>query len=564
MKKALLFVICLSLLLSLGSVVTYANESENAKPWKVGETYFDTLKAAVATLSGSEATVYLCGDLTETLTIDNTYVLSDGASTLADGMKLTIEGLEKTGGGKYSMKTTTGAALIISYANLTIKNIDLEATGKLSDETAGYGTVVLGEGAYVTFDGCSIVCGDGTYTAFRTRNNTGVYAKADDVNLTLKNTTVTSIVGNGITNEGFIAITIEEGTQISSTLGNGVYSNLGGASITMNGGSVSGIGVTGTWKYGIYGGDSTRIVINGGSVTGSECAVHGKEMNVTINNGTFTAQNKSNYGCLNSNDADTVYTIVNGTFSGAKAACMIAGEVELAYPEGTTTLTVVASACEHKDTVAATCTSKATCKACGAEVGDLNPDNHAAELTWTVTADKHCQVYGCCGKVVVAEADHTWESDYTIDTEPTCTTEGTRSIHCSVCGAKKAGSEQTVNALGHTEGDWIVVKKATCTKEGLQKKTCTVCQTKLNEETVAKTAHTESEWIVDVEAQVGATGHRHTVCTQCDEILKNEEIPALEEEGGCKGSISAQTGLLLGALLILAAVTFSKKRTVKE
>ena len=50
-------------------------------------------------------------------------------------------------------------------------------------------------------------------------------------------------------------------------------------------------------------------------------------------------------------------------------------------------------------------------------------------------------------------AGHSWESDYTVDTAATCTTEGFRSIHCSVCSAKK--DIRAIPATGHTAGETV-------------------------------------------------------------------------------------------------------------
>ena len=36
----------------------------------------------------------------------------------------------------------------------------------------------------------------------------------------------------------------------------------------------------------------------------------------------------------------------------------------------------------------------------------------------------------------VTLADHDWEDDYTIDEEPTCSTEGSKSVHCKTCEAR--------------------------------------------------------------------------------------------------------------------------------
>ena len=37
------------------------------------------------------------------------------------------------------------------------------------------------------------------------------------------------------------------------------------------------------------------------------------------------------------------------------------------------------------------------------------------------------------GSTVVIPSGHIWNDDYTIDTEATCTTDGSKSIHCKNC-----------------------------------------------------------------------------------------------------------------------------------
>ena len=46
---------------------------------------------------------------------------------------------------------------------------------------------------------------------------------------------------------------------------------------------------------------------------------------------------------------------------------------------------------------------------------------------------------------------HSWESDYTIDKEATCTEDGSQSIHCSRCDAVK---DSQVIPKGHKYGGW--------------------------------------------------------------------------------------------------------------
>ena len=48
--------------------------------------------------------------------------------------------------------------------------------------------------------------------------------------------------------------------------------------------------------------------------------------------------------------------------------------------------------------------------------------------------------------------EHLWEDDYTIDKEPDCENDGSKSIHCSVCDTVK--DEEVIPAIGHDWGKW--------------------------------------------------------------------------------------------------------------
>lgn len=71
-------------------------------------------------------------------------------------------------------------------------------------------------------------------------------------------------------------------------------------------------------------------------------------------------------------------------------------------------------------------------------------------------------------ELVIEPVDHTYEEDYTIDKEPTCTENGFKSIYCAVCGTVKDNSTVTINNLGHEYGDLVAAKEATCTESGMK------------------------------------------------------------------------------------------------
>ena len=70
---------------------------------------------------------------------------------------------------------------------------------------------------------------------------------------------------------------------------------------------------------------------------------------------------------------------------------------------------------------------------------------------------------------------HVWESDYTIDREPSCTEMGVKSIHCvdyAECGGVTSRVE--IPKLAHTAGE-LTTKEPTCVEEGKTTSVCTIC-----------------------------------------------------------------------------------------
>lgn len=73
----------------------------------------------------------------------------------------------------------------------------------------------------------------------------------------------------------------------------------------------------------------------------------------------------------------------------------------------------------------------------------------------------------------ISVIDHTWNDTPTVDVEPTCSKEGTQSIHCSGCDARKDSAP--VDTLEHSYGQWIVNTKPTYTKKGVERRDCNNC-----------------------------------------------------------------------------------------
>ena len=131
-------------------------------------------------------------------------------------------------------------------------------------------------------------------------------------------------------------------------------------------------------------------------------------------------------------------------------------------------LILVANSCTHENWLDADCTAPHRCASCGKPDGEaLDPQNHAKEAVWIITEETHSKVYPCCDTKVTDSAAHTWGEAPSVDVEPTCTEKGSQSVHCTVCDAKKSGTESELEALGHRYSeDYTIDVEPTCTKKG--------------------------------------------------------------------------------------------------
>lgn len=122
---------------------------------------------------------------------------------------------------------------------------------------------------------------------------------------------------------------------------------------------------------------------------------------------------------------------------------------------------------------------------------------HEWNTEYTIDTDSSCTEEGrrtiyCsrCGDAKpgttgpVPLKDHQWNEELTVEQPATCTEEGRGSIHCSVCGAVRDGSETTIPA-GHSFGEWTDVKAPTELAGGLRQRSCAVCGFTESEETAA-------------------------------------------------------------------------------
>ena len=122
-----------------------------------------------------------------------------------------------------------------------------------------------------------------------------------------------------------------------------------------------------------------------------------------------------------------------------------------------------------------------------------------------------------------ADGEHELEDDYTIDVQPTCTTEGRKSRHCKLCG--KSEDVQSIPA-GHTYGEWTVSVAPGCTQAGERKKTCSACQDVVTEEIPAIGHAWDDAPTVDKAPTCTEEGKQSVHCANCNEVKDEETIAA--------------------------------------
>lgn len=95
-----------------------------------------------------------------------------------------------------------------------------------------------------------------------------------------------------------------------------------------------------------------------------------------------------------------------------------------------------------------------------------------------------CDICGYIEIKDIAANGHVWNTDYTVDKQPTYTETGSKSIHCRNC--REVKDSKVIETSGHTLGDWIIDKPATVETAGSRHKECETCGAILEKEEIKK------------------------------------------------------------------------------
>lgn len=176
------------------------------------------------------------------------------------------------------------------------------------------------------------------------------------------------------------------------------------------------------------------------------------------------------------------------------------------------------------------CTVSRDGKLTGKEAGNATIIIYAAD-----SADEYA-----LQTTVQVEVQHNWQSKYTIDKEPTCTENGSQSIHCDVCNAINQDRVRVIKATGYKWSAWEVTKearKATCTEDGNKEYyVCSSCKKLFADADIGKEINKE-------DTVVKATGHK---------VVKDSAVPATTTTTGLsEGSHCSVCGQIIVAQKVI-------------
>ena len=280
---------------------------------QIGETKYETLKAAVAAADGKTIVLLSDVDLTSDPVTSGGYAVVSPAGTT---ITLDLNG-----------KAVTGGALDV-YGNLTITDSSEGATGSVTGIKHG---VWVNEGGSLTLAAGTINAGSGS----------GVVV--DESAFTMTGGTINAAEGNGVAAQNGATFSMTGGTVNADanssvvvigstfTMGGGTVnatadsvnaiSVLAGSAVTINNGTVSapngyGVVITGNGTA-----DSAALTVNGGVITARDFGISGNGnaensgTNITITGGTITSTGVDGAGIYQPQDG--TLTISGGTISGA-------------------------------------------------------------------------------------------------------------------------------------------------------------------------------------------------------------------------------------------------------
>ncbi len=109
---------------------------------------------------------------------------------------------------------------------------------------------------------------------------------------------------------------------------------------------------------------------------------------------------------------------------------------------------------------------------------DAHKHEYSTQVIAQTCTDDGYTLHTCaCGNnykdEIVNALGHDYAEEFTVDLQPDCTEDGSKSRHCTRC---ESTTEVTaIPANGHAYGKWETVAEKTCTERGVNVRTCGIC-----------------------------------------------------------------------------------------
>ncbi len=186
----------------------------------------------------------------------------------------------------------------------------------------------------------------------------------------------------------------------------------------------------------------------------------------------------------------------------------------------------------HHELENATCVGGKECKNCGYVEGS----GKGHEFTdWTFSSgsklctEEHTESRRCntCNKTeyrTIFPRNHTFDGNWQIDREATCSATGSKSRLCLACGSRET---REIDRIPH-RGEWTEAKAPTCTEKGKATRNCSVC-TAYEEKDISATGHS-GEWTITKQSTCTAKGKSERVCTTCGKT-ETKDLALAEHSG---------------------------------
>ncbi len=188
-----------------------------------------------------------------------------------------------------------------------------------------------------------------------------------------------------------------------------------------------------------------------------------------------------------------------------------------------------------------TCTQSGTKRrscACGyTESGTVTATGHSYSSQWTIdtaatcvsvgSRSRHCTVCGAKTDITSIPATGHSLGEWVTVSKPNCTQSGAKQRKCA-CGYTESG---TVTATGHSySSQWTTDKAATCVDKGTKSHHCTVCGAKTDITDIPATGHSFGKWSVEIQVSTENDGREARTCSSCGkkEIRTIPKLPTQE------------------------------------